>query len=869
MSQDKKKELETESQIVDNHEDGELKDVVPVSGMYKNWFLDYASYVILERAVPAIEDGFKPVQRRILHSMKEMDDGRFNKVANIIGHTMQYHPHGDAAIGDATVNLGQKDLLIETQGNWGDIRTGDSSAAPRYIEARLSKFALEVSFNKQTTNWQASYDGRKKEPIHLPVKFPMILAQGVEGIAVGLSTKIMPHNFCELIEASINALRKRKVELFPDFPTGGLIDVSNYNEGKRGGKIRVRAKIEVLDKKTLIIKEMPYGITVSSLVDSILKANDQGKIKIKKVVDNTAKNVEVLVSLAPGTSPDMTMSALYAFTNCEVSISPNACVIIEEKPHFMSVNDLLKISTIHTVDLLKWELEIKQKELEERWHFSSLEKIFIENRIYRDIEECETWEAVLESIDSGLNPFKKLFKREITQDDIIRLTEIKIKRISKYDAFKADELIKKIEADLEEVKHHLANLTQYAVDYFRSLLKKYGAEKERKTEIRTFDTIKATNVVIANEKLFVNRKEGFIGYGMKKDEFVEECSDLDDVIAFRKDGKFMVTRISDKKFVGKNIIHCAVWKKGDERTTYHFIYFDGKSGISYAKRFNVNSITRDKPYDLTKGTPNSKLHYFKVHANSESEIVNVMLSPNSRARKKVFDFDFGELAIKGRGSMGNILTKYGVKKISQKSVGFSTLGGLPIWYDDILGRLNKDERGRFLGEFEGNDAILAIYKDGTYRLSNFDLTNRYDANEILVLEKFNPEKVISAVHYAASHQSHYVKRFLIETTTLDKKFPFIQENKNSKLLFATTHSNPKIELATGTKRKKVKKEYLLNDFVAVKGWKAIGNKIADKQILNIIQLDSKEIIDKKNKSKKVEIQKKEKTSSEKKQLDLF
>ena len=815
---------------------GGAAQVRPLKGLYEDWFLDYASYVILERAVPAIEDGLKPVQRRILHAMKEMDDGRFNKVANVIGQTMQYHPHGDAAIGDAMVNLGQKDLLIETQGNWGDIRTGDSSAAPRYIEARLSKFALEVSFNKQTTEWQASYDGRKNEPIHLPVKFPLVLAQGVEGIAVGLSTKILPHNFCELIQASINALRKKKVQLFPDFPTGGAMDVSDYNEGRRGGRIKLRAKIEEHDRKTLIIREIPYVTTTSSLIESIVKANDQGKIKIKRITDNTAEDVEIQIDLPSGTSTDLTISALYAFTDCEVSVSPNACVIIDNKPHFMSVNELLKISTIHTMDLLKWELEIRKVELEDKWHNSSLEKIFIENRIYRDIEECETWEAVLEAIDLGLEPFKKSLKREVGEEDLIRLTEIKIKRISKFDSFKADELIRGIEEQMEENAHNLANLTAYGIDYFKGLLKKYGEGRERRTEIREFDQIERSNVIISNQKLYIDRKEGFVGTGLKKAEFLEECSALDDVIVFRKDGNMLVTKVDDKKYVGKNILYSSVWKKGDDRKTYHMIYQDLGAGKAYVKRFNVKSITRDKEYNLCGGAK-SKVLYLSAHNNSERETVEVLLSPQSKARKKLFEFDFGELAIKGRGAKGNTLSKYAVKKVNQKEIGASTIGGIKVWYDENQGRLNTEERGRFLGEFDSGAQLLSIYKDGSYKLQDFDVANRYEVEDILLLSKYEENLVVSAIHYVSGQQITYLKRFQIETNTLDKKFHFISEKRGSKLLFASFHPEPEIKLTTGSPRKKKESVVQLSDQIDIKGWKAIGNKLSDEKVLKIEALN--------------------------------
>lgn len=833
--------VEIEAEEEELQEGESIHEVKAVSGMYQNWFLEYASYVILERAVPAIEDGLKPVQRRILHAMREIDDGRFNKVANVIGQTMQYHPHGDAAIGDAMVNLGQKDLLIETQGNWGDIRTGDSAAAPRYIEARLSKFALEVAFNPQTTNWQLSYDGRKREPVTLPMKFPLLLAQGVEGIAVGLSTKVMPHNFIELLNASIDILRGKKVNILPDFPTGGFADFSNYNEGKKGSKIRVRARIEEKDKRTLVIRDIPYGTTTVNLMESIVKANDNGKIKIKKVIDNTAADVEIEVQLHPGTSPDLTIDALYAFTDCELSISPNACVIIEDKPHFVSVNELLKISTQNTLRLLERELEIRKAELDEKWHFSSLEKIFIEKRIYRKIEECETWESVIETIDKGLNPYKKLFRREVTRDDIIRLTEIKIKRISKYDAFKADEAINALEEEMAEVAHHLANLVDYAVAYFKNLLKKYGKGRERKTEIRTFDTINANTVAVANQKLYVNYKEGFIGYGLKKDEFVEDCSDIDDIITFRRDGTFRVTKIKDKEFVGKDIIHAAVWKKNDERMIYNMIYVDAKSGISRAKRFAVTAITRDKEYDLTMGNEGSKVLYFSANPNSEAETVTVYLSPNATAKNKIFDFDFSTLEIKGRSSQGNILSKYAIRKVQFKEKGASTLGGRDIWYDKILGKLNVDKRGKYLGNFDMDDSILVVYKDGSYELTNFDLINKYEAEQVCAIEKFNPERVISAVYYDSATKLNYAKRFVIETTTVNKKFSFIPDGRNTKMWIGTTQNEPKILVKFGKKKTKPETvEYSLAEFAQVRGWKAMGSKFSELDIQDIELLPSQE-----------------------------
>ncbi len=819
--------------------------VTTLTGMYKEYFLDYASYVILERAVPDIDDGLKPVQRRILHSMKKMDDGRFHKVANIIGQTMAFHPHGDAAIGAALVNLGQKDLLIDCQGNWGDIRTGDSAAAARYIEARLTKFALEVLFNPQTTDWQLSYDGRNKEPITLPAKFPLVLAQGVEGIAVGLSTKIMPHNFIEIIKASIKILEGKKVKIYPDFQTGGSVDVSEYNDGKRGGKIKVRAKIEVIDKNTIAITELPYGVTTNSLIDSILKANDKGQIKIKKVVDNTAAEVEVRIDLAPGISPDVTTDALYAFTSCEVSISPNACVIVKNKPKFLSVSDILEISTERTKQLLKLELEIKKSELEEKWHMASLEKVFIENRIYRDIEECETWEAVIEAIDLGLKKYvatpsdkkpgdkRLIMMRDITKEDIVKLTEIKIKRISKYNSFKADENIAAIEDELKQVQHDLDHLTEFAIAFFENLLSKYGKGRERRTEISSFETIKVRQVVANNAKLYVNYKEGFVGTGMKKDEFVMDCSDISDVIAFMKDGSFKVVRISDKVFVGKNIVHTSVWKKGDERTTYNMIYVDAKTGRSMAKRFNVKSITRDKVYDLTKGAKGSKLHYFTVNPNGESEIVNVQLSPGCSAKKKLFEFDFEDIAIKGRGAGGNIVTKYTVRKITQISVGKSSLGAIHVWMDEVSGRLNTEERGLYLGGFDTGDNIIAIYKDGSYEINEPDLNKKYDANRIVEVSRLTSETVISVIYFEGEKEWTMAKRFNIETQKFDTKYPFITEASGSKLYFATTAANPKVKYSHKSGGSKQEETLDLEAFIDVKGWKALGNKVGEYKILKI------------------------------------
>ncbi|MEQ8470433.1 MAG: DNA gyrase/topoisomerase IV subunit A [Marinoscillum sp.] len=852
----------------------ELQGSTAVSGMYENWFLDYASYVIMERAVPAIEDGMKPVQRRILHALKEMDDGRFNKVANVIGSTMQYHPHGDASIGDAIVNLGQKDLLIDTQGNWGDVRTGDSAAASRYIEARLSKFALDVVYNPQTTEWQLSYDGRKKEPVTFPVKFPLLLAQGVEGIAVGLSTKVLPHNFNELIEGAISILKGKKVTIYPDFQTGGKIDVSDYNNGKRGGKVRVRAVIEEQDSKTLIIKDIPYGTTTTSVIESIIKANDKGKIKIKKVIDNTAKDIEILVSLAPNTSPDITIDALYAFTDCEVSISPNACVIHEDKPQFLTVQDLLSHSVSQTVDLLRRELEIRRGELMEKILFSSLEKIFIENRIYRDIEECETWEAVLETIDKGLDPFKPDFYREINQDDIIRLTEIKIKRISKFDSFKADELMRRLSDELKETEHHLEHITEFAIAYYQNLQSKYGKGRERKTEITNFDTISANVVAANNAKLYVNREDGFIGYGLKKDEFVSECSDIDDVIIFRRDGVCQVTRIQDKVFVGKSIIHVGVFKKGDERMVYNMAYVDGKSGRTMVKRFQILSVTRDREYDLTKGGKNSRVHYFSANPNGEAEVLTIYLTASTKARKKVFDFDFSEIEIKGRGAGGNILTRYPVRKVQFKSAGGSTLGGLDIWYDQIVGRLNTDERGKYLGNFNADDKVIVFYKEGSYELTSFEVTNRYEPGHILALAKFEPQLPVSAIHYDADNKTFYVKRFMIETTTQDKRFLFISEVKGSKLYFATNSENTEVEIVYKDGRKKESKQVDLKEVIDVKGWKAIGNKCPVQNIQEAIGIEKEPLKKEEPKSENMDLQSlkesiKNEVEEEESQLGLF
>ncbi|RYE23861.1 MAG: DNA gyrase/topoisomerase IV subunit A, partial [Sphingobacteriales bacterium] len=826
--------MEEETGMTEKNEHAEQGPTY-IGQMYESWFLEYASYVILERAVPAVEDGMKPVQRRILHAMKEMDDGRYNKIANVIGQTMQYHPHGDASIGDAIINIGQKDLMIDTQGNWGDVRTGDSAAAPRYIEGRLSKFALDVAFNGKTTEWQLSYDGRKNEPITLPMKFPLLLAQGAEGIAVGLSTKILPHNFCELLEAGIKHLKGRKFELYPDFNTGGMVDVSNYNDGARGGKVRVRARIEEVDKKTLAIKDVPYGTTTTQLVDSILKANDNGKIKIKSVVDNTAKDVELSVQLAAGMDPGQAIDALYAFTDCEISISPNACVIISDKPHFVGVSDLLKYSVNHTKELLLQELQIKLGELEADWHYSSLEKIFIEKRIYRDIEEQTTWEGVLSAIDAGLKPHVKKLRRAVTQEDIVKLTEIRIKRISKFDTFKADEHIRGVEAEIEEVKFNIENLTDYAIKYYEGLLKKYGKGRERTTEIRQFENIQANAVAIANAKLYVNYKEGFIGTGLKKDEFAFDCSDIDNIIVFKKDGKMIITKVADKVFVGKDIIYLAIFQKGDERMTYNLIYLDGKTGISYAKRFNVTGITRDKEYDLTKGNPASKSLYFTANANGEAEVVSITLSPGSKARVKSLDYYFEELEIKGRSAQGNQVTKYPIKSIKLKEKGRSTLSGQKIWYDENIGRLNKDGNGKPLGSFDENDKVIAFYKDGTYELTDFELTNRYEPDAVMLMERFSPEKVVTAIYYDSKNDQYNAKRFLIESQGLKNKYLFIREGEGNFLDMVTTRPEPVVILKSGKKKAEMlEEEVALHETVEVTGWKAIGTKIAGNDLKEVV-----------------------------------
>lgn len=799
--------------------------LVHLPGMYKDWFLEYASYVILERAVPHLDDGLKPVQRRILHSMKNLDDGRYNKVANLIGHTMQYHPHGDASIGDALVQLGQKELLIDMQGNWGNIFTGDGAAAPRYIEARLSKFALEVVFNPKTTAWKPSYDGRNKEPITLPVKFPLLLAQGVEGIAVGLASKILPHNFNELIDASIAYLQGKSFEIYPDFPTGGYIDVSKYNQGLRGGAVKIRAKIEKYDNKTLIISEIPFGKNTGTLIDSILKANERGKIKIKKVDDNTAENVEILIHLAPGVSSDKTIDALYAFTDCELSISPNSCVIDHEKPAFLPVNDILILNTNRTRELLLLELQIQKAELEEEWHFSSLEKIFIENKIYRDIEEALTFEEIIQFIDKGLDPYKHLLQREVTRDDIINLTEIKIKRISKFDSLKADEKIRSIEEEIKKIIAHIENITGFTIDYFRGIKNRYGKGKERKTEIRNFDTIIATKVAVANEKLYVNRNEGFAGYGLKKEEYICECSDIDDIIVFRRDGKFVVTKVTDKAFVGKDILHIAVFKQNDERTIYNAVYKDGKAGPYLIKRFFVKGITRDKEYDLTKGSNGSKIVYFSANPNGEAEIIRIILKPKPNLRKLNFESDFSEVAIKSRSAIGNILTKNEIHRISLKEKGLSTLGGRQIWFDEDVHRLNADGRGRYLGEFHSDDRILIISSEGWFQLTNFDLSNHY-SDKLILLEKYRSGKVVTSVHFDGEQGFYYLKRFEIEVS--DKPAYFINnEHPESRLVSLSDDYYARLQVIYGGKDKdKEASEIDAEEFIGIKSFKARGKRIS-------------------------------------------
>ncbi|HEX9981084.1 MAG TPA: DNA gyrase/topoisomerase IV subunit A [Flavobacterium sp.] len=824
------------SHFYENTEEDPNESITKVTGMYKDWFLDYASYVILERAVPAIEDGFKPVQRRIMHSLKELDDGRYNKVANVVGHTMQYHPHGDQSIGDAMVQIGQKELLIDTQGNWGNILTGDGAAASRYIEARLSKFALEVLYSPKITEWTPSYDGRRNEPVNLPVKFPLLLAQGAEGIAVGLSTKVLPHNFNELIDASIKILKGKPFQLFPDFQTAGIADISAYNDGMRGGRVRVRAKIGQLDKNTLVITQIPFSTTTSSLIDSILKANEKGKIKIKKIEDNTAAQVEILIHLFPGVSPDKTIDALFAFTACETSVAPLGCVIQSHKPYFVGVSDMLQISTKRTVGLLKSELEIQLSELEEQWHFLSLERIFIENRIYRLIEEEETWEGVIRAIDKGLEPFTKHLKRAVTEEDILRLTEIRIKRISKFDIDKAQEKIEALEGDIEQVKHDLEHLTDFAIAYFTRLKEKYGKGRERQTELRIFDDIEATKVVLRNTKLYVNREEGFIGTSLKKDEYVTDCSDIDDVIVFLRDGTMMVTKVDAKTFVGKDIIHVAVFDKNDKRTIYNMVYRDGKSGPAYIKRFNVSGVTRDKAYDLTNETKGSQILYFSDNPNGEAEVITILLRQVGSIKKLKFDLDFANVSIKGRASKGNLVTKYPIKKIELKEKGISTLKPRRIWFDDTVQKLNVDGRGELLGEFRPNDKLLVIHQSGKLKTIIPEITTHFES-DMIILEKWNPNKPISAIYYDGEKERYYIKRFLVENE--GKEEIFISEHPGSQLEIVSTDYRPVAELVFA-KVKGIQKPVQTIDleaFITIKGIKAQGNQLTSDKLKQVNLLE--------------------------------
>ena len=830
-NKDIQEENELNQDITDTNEGedrGEMQTAMHLSGMYENWFLDYAYYVILERAVTDIHDGLKPVHRRILHSMRELDDGRYNKVANIIGNTMKYHPHGDASIGDALVNIGQKDLLIDMQGNWGNILTGDRAAAPRYIEARLSKFALAVVFNPKTTAWKLSYDGRNKEPITLPVKFPLLLVQGVEGIAVGLASKILPHNFIELIDATIAILRNRSFQIYPDFQTGGLMDIEKYSDGLRGGRIRVRARINQESTKLLKITEIPFSKNTTSLIDSIISANEKGKIKIKKIDDNTAGEVEILLHLAPGVSPDQTIDALYAFTDCEIGLSPNSCIIQDDKPLFLGVIEILKFSTQQTVDLLKMELEIQKGELLEQLHSLSLEKIFIENRIYRDIEMCESFEEVIVAIDKGLKPFVKNFIREVTRDDIIRLTEIKIKRISKYNSFKADEQIKGLNEDLEKVEFHLAHLIDYAVDYFKEIKKKFGKGRERKTEIRNFESINAATVAVANTKFYINRKDGFVGTALKKDEYVGVCSDIDDLIVFMANGTFMVTKVSQKSFVGKDIIHADVFNKNDDRMTYNLIYRDGKRGNYYVKRFPVTSITRDKLYHLTKGTKDSKIQYFSANPNGEAELVKIYLRPDPKIKKTAFDFDFKELTIKGRSTQGNIISKKGIKKVVVKEGGVSTLGAIDIWYDATVKRLNTEERGKYIGAFKSNNKIFTIMKSGDYQLYNYDISNHFD-DDMIFIEKYDSRKVVSVVYTESQTKLPYIKRFKIDET--ERKVCFVGDEQGRLLEYSLDFlPQLKIKYRSIKDRKNLSQKINIDEFIAVKSVKAKGKKLTSDKV---------------------------------------
>ena len=819
-------DLESENQSDDS--------LIPISGMYKDWFIDYASYVILERAVPSVEDGLKPVQRRILHSMKDLDDGRFNKVANIVGHTMQYHPHGDASISDAIVQIGQKDLLIETQGNWGNILTGDSAAASRYIEARLSQFALEVVYSPKITEWQLSYDGRRKEPVNLPLKFPLLLAQGAEGIAVGLSTKVLPHNFIELIDSSIKYLRGRRFDIFPDFPTGGVVDVTQYNDGKRGGRIKVRAKIDQLNKNTLVISQIPFTTTSSSLIESILKANDKGKIKVKKIEDNTSSEVEILIHLPSGVSPDKTIDALFAFTNCEVSISPLSCIIENHKPIFIGVSEVLKKSTDLTKQLLGKELKVKKDELNQMWHNSTLEKIFIEKRIYRNIEDKESWEDVLNAINKGLEPFVNLLKKDINEDDIIRLTEIKIKRISKYDIDKADKKINQIEEDLKSVQFNLDNLNDYAIKYFKDLKVKYSKGRERKTEIRIFDDVDVKKVVVRNSKLYINRSEGFIGTTLRKEEFVEECSDIDDVIVFTEEGNMHVTKIERKKFVAKNIIHAAVFRKKDSRTVYNMIYKDGKTGTSYMKRFNVTGVTRDKTYNLTSSSPKTKVLYFSSNPNGEAEVVTIQLRQSGSIKKLKWDLDFGDLTIKGRSVKGNIVTKHSVNKVLFKEKGLSTLKPRKIWFDETVSRINVENRGDLLGEFKPDDDLLIVSSSGILKILPPDLSMHFP-DDMIILEKADRSRPISVVYFNTKKNIYYIKRFVLGVLKGEQKYVDISRNIQVELV--STDWKPVIELVVKNGKELTRDKVNVFDFISVKGIKAIGNQLSKKQLKEINLLD--------------------------------
>lgn len=824
----------------EQNENEKIHDVVPVSGMYENWFLEYASYVILERAVPSIEDGLKPVQRRILHSMKDMDDGRYNKVANVIGHSMQYHPHGDSAIGEAIVHMGQKDLLIDMQGNWGDVRTGDRAAAARYIEARLSKFANTILFNPQLTTWQLSYDGRKKEPVTLPVKFPLLLAQGVEGIAVGLATKIMPHNFNELIDASIQCLKGKKVEIYPDFPTGGIADFSNYNQGLKGGKVRVRACIDIEDKKTLIIRDIPFSTTTTNLIESILKANDAGKIKIRQVIDNTAEHVEILITLPNGVSPDVTIGALYAFTDCELSISPNSCVIVQDRPEFLGMDEMLKTSTENTVVLLRRELEIKKADLMEKLLFSSLEQLFIQEEMYIDFKEYSTKETLFQYLDKRFKPFKKQFYRELTNDDYERLTQIPMIRITRFDNDKANEKMQTLEDELVKIEDHLAKIIQYAIDYFKDLKVKFGKGRERKTQIATFENISATTVAAINAKLYINREEGFIGTGLKKDEFICDCSDIDDIVVLRNDGKFVVSKISDKVFVGKNILYASIFRKKDDRMVYNVIYLDGNTGITMAKRFQVRGISRDKEYDFIQQHKKSKILYFSANPNGEAEVLTISLTPGCPAKNKVFDYEFSGLLIKNRSALGNRVTKYPVKKVQFKEAGYSTLSGLNLWYDATVGQLNTEEIGEFLGEFNNDETIMVVYDTGEYELTTYDLTNRYDSKHIVLIEKYLPSKIISTVYYDGQNKRYYVKRFQIETTSLHKKFLFISEHSASRLVVTSSAKDPRVNVNYRTAARggnKLDVSYSLVALIEVKGWKSLGNRVPHEYINSIDLLE--------------------------------